>query len=319
VHEVEAARARADGAVAQARAQMADALAAKNTELEATNHKLRETQAQLVQNEKMAALGQLVAGIAHEINNPLAFISNNMVTIQRDLEDLETILEAYRKAGPAVQASDSEAFARLEELETALDLPLLQAELRQQFTDTREGLDRVKNIVLSLRNFSRLDEGEVKTVDLHEGLESTLTLIRYLLESRIELVRDYQPMPQIECYPSRLNQVFMNLLVNACHAISGHGTITIRTRQEAGLVRVGIHDTGSGIRPEHLDRIFDPFFTTKDVGKGTGLGLYVSYGIVEKHGGRIEVQSVLGEGTTFTVVLPAQLGRKNGEQPAPQP
>ncbi|MBI4869901.1 MAG: response regulator [Candidatus Wallbacteria bacterium] len=309
-HELEAARAKADRDLAQARAQMADALSAKNLELERTNQKLRETQAQLVQSEKMAALGQLVAGIAHEINNPLAFISNNVVTIQRDIDDLRQILAAYKETVPALEATAPERLEEIRRLEAQLELPLVETELRQQLSDTREGLERVKNIVLSLRNFSRLDEGEVKTVELREGLESTITLIRYLLEGRIEIHRDYAELPRIECYPSLLNQVFMNLLVNACQAIPDRGTVTIRTRAEQGWVRVEVSDTGTGIKPEHVAKIFDPFFTTKDVGKGTGLGLSVSYGIIEKHGGRIEVQSDPGSGTTFSVFLPAALPKQ---------
>jgi signal transduction histidine kinase len=164
--------------------------------------------------------------------------------------------------------------------------------------------DRIVRIVRSLRSFARLDEAERKKVDIHEGLESTLTLIHHELKIRIELVRDYEDIPEIECFPNQLNQVFMNMLVNACQAIEGKGTITIRTRAEGDHVTVSFIDTGTGIRPENLDKIFDPGFTTKGVGVGSGLGLPICYKIVKEHGGRIDVESEVGRGTIFTVKLP---------------
>jgi two-component system NtrC family sensor kinase len=305
--EFEAERAKMERDLAQEQARLADQLAQKNRVLEETNRKLRETQDALVQAEKMAALGQLVAGIAHEINNPLAFVFNNLVTIHRDAKDLIRGLDEYRLAVAAVP----DLAGKLKEVEDDLELTTAQRELMQYVEDSREGLDRVKNIVLNLRNFSRLDEGETKVVDVTEGIESTLKIIAHLMKDRIDVEREYGPVPKVECYPGPLNQVFMNLLVNATQAIQSKGKITIRVSEAEGMVRVAIADTGCGIPAEVIQRIFDPFFTTKPVGAGTGLGLSTSYGIMQKHGGHIQVDSTPGLGSTFTVVLNPTLVRRS--------
>ena len=307
-HEIAATRAKLERDLAQEKAKLADALAAQNRVLEATNAKLRETQAALVHAEKMGALGQLVAGIAHEINNPLAYVLNNLVTIERDAQDLVRGLDTYRSAVTRLP----ELAAELTEMEEELELATAQSELIQYVADSREGLDRMKNIVLNLRNFSRLDEGDSKVVDVTEGIDSTLKIIAHLMKDRIEVERDYGQTPKVECFPGLLNQVFMNLLVNATQAIATKGKITIRTWTEPEhTVRVAISDTGVGIPPEVRQKIFDPFFTTKPVGSGTGLGLSTSYGIMQKHGGQILVDSTPGQGSTFTVVLRSTLTGRN--------
>ena len=307
VHEIDAARAKLERDLAQEKARLADELAEKNRALEATNAKLREMQTQLVHAEKMAALGQLVAGIAHEINNPLAFVNNNLVTIERDAKDLIRGLDAYRSA----VANTPELAESLRGMEEDFELPTAQAELMQYVVDSREGLERVKNIVINLRNFSRIDEGDTKDVDLIEGIESTLKIIAHLMKDRVDVEKHYETLPRVECYPGLLNQVFMNLLVNATQAIPERGRITIRATSADGKVRIAITDTGCGMTPEVKQKIFDPFFTTKPVGAGTGLGLSTSYGIMQKHGGQILVDSTPGQGSTFTVVLGATLTRRN--------
>jgi signal transduction histidine kinase len=266
-------------------------VAERTAELTRTLSELREAQAQLVQSEKMAALGGLVAGVAHEINTPLGAVAST----------IDLVARALAKMGEAC-ADPTQLPAAQRYLERTTGL-----------TETcREACRRIATIVRSLRSFSRLDEAEHKPADLHEGLDSTLTLVGHLLKDRIVVHREYGGLPLVDCHANQLNQVFLNLLVNAAQAIEGRGEITIRTRHEpavapgaAATVTIEIADTGRGIAPEHLARIFDPGFTTKGVGVGTGLGLAISYRIVEQHHGRIEVESAPGPGTTFRIVLPA--------------
>ena len=259
--------------------------------LEATNRELQETQSQLVQSEKMAALGNLVAGIAHEINTPVGAINSMHDTLVRAVDKLKGAMESSL---PDTWNGDR----------------ALQSALRVIGDANRviaTGTERVIQIVRSLRNFARLDEAEMKRVDLREGIDNTLTLIHHDLKNRIEVVKAYADVPPIVCYPSRLNQVFLNILVNASQAIEGEGRIAIRTFSDGNRVSVAIQDTGHGIPQEDLLQIFDPGFTTKGVGVGTGLGLSICYQIVQDHGGEIRVESTVGEGTTFTIVLPADL------------
>ncbi len=260
--------------------------------VEERTRELRQKQSQLVQSEKMAALGQLVAGVAHEVNTPLGAIKSNNDTMRRTLDRLRGTLEGCAPEG----RTDPEA-ARL--------LGALQ-HLGEVSTDA---IERISKIVQSLRRFARLDAAKVDSVDLHPGIDSTLTLLGHELRQGIEVQRDYGPLPIIECYPDRLNQVFMNLLINAVQAIESAGTITVRTRALGDEVCVEISDTGAGIAREHLARIFDPGFTTKGVGVGTGLGLSIVHQIVEEHAGRIEVESELGAGASFRVYLPVRLPR----------
>lgn len=259
------------------------------TELEATNHELRDTQAALVQSEKMASLGNLVAGVAHEINTPVGTLNSNSDVLVLAIEKLKHLL------GKAPDDSRAD-----------LDIERTINTLEEIGRVNKTACERIVRIVRSLRNFARLDEAERKQVDIHEGLESTLTLVHHEIKNRIEIVRDYGKLSPIECFPNQLNQVFMNILVNAAHAIPDKGTITITTRDLGDRVSVSFRDTGVGIEPEHLSKIFDPGFTTKGVGVGSGLGLAICYKIAKEHGGRIDVESTAGKGTTFTLTLPVQ-------------
>ena len=269
--------------------QSAESMKRYAAELESTNRELRETQMVLIQTEKMASLGNLVAGVAHEINTPVGAVSSNADLMRRALTKLRQSIGESR----IHENRDLErAFTALEHVASV----------------NREACDRIVTIVRGLRNFARLDEAERKRVDVHEGIESTLTLLHHKLKQRIDVLREFGDLPEIECFPSRLNQVFMNLLVNAIQAIDGEGTITVRTSASDACIRLEFRDSGRGVPPDVLPRIFDPGFTTKGVGVGSGLGLAICYQIVrEDHGGEISVDSKPGEGTTFTVTLPIQV------------
>lgn len=277
-------------------------LAKANIELQTVNHKLKNTQAQLVQNEKMVALGQLVAGIAHEINNPLSFVINNSGIFKDTLEDYHRMLDCYSNAKQHIP--ETKVRQEVEALEQEIDIAFLRAEMPKLLGDVSEGLERIRKIVLDLRNFSRLDEAELKRVNLLEGIESTLNLLAHQIKNQVEVVRDFNELPEVDCYPAQLNQVFMNVLVNAIQASPKGGKITLSTATEAPWAVIRIRDEGKGIPAEVLPRIFEPFFTTKDIGKGTGLGLSISYGIIEKHKGVIEFQSEINKGTTCIIKIP---------------
>ncbi len=265
--------------------------------------RLQEAHEQLLQSEKMASIGQLAAGVAHEINNPVGFVNSNIGTLQKYVEQLLAVLAAYEHTESLL---DSNALQDIRSAREEADIEFLKQDVLDLVQESHQGLTRVKQIVQDLKDFSHVDGGEWKQTDLHQGLDSTLNIVNNELKYKAEVIREYGELPLTECIGSQLNQVFMNLLVNAAHAMEERGVITIRTGTEADWVWVEISDTGQGIEPEHLKRIFDPFFTTKPVGTGTGLGLSLSYGIVEKHGGRIEVDSEPGKGTTFRVWLPVR-------------
>ena len=270
---------------------------------------LEEAHNQVLQSEKLASIGQLAAGVAHEINNPIGFVNCNLGTLERHVDGLLRLIDAHERAAEA--PGDSAARAAVAQLERELELNYLRDDVRDLMRESRDGLDRVKRIVQDLKDFSRVGETDWQAADLHACLDSTLNVVWNEIKYRAEVVKHFGHLPEVECMPSQLNQVFMNLLVNAAQAIQGRGTITICTGADeaAGEVWVSIADTGGGIAPEHLHRIFDPFFTTKPVGQGTGLGLSVSYSIVQKHGGRIEVDSRVGEGTCFRLRLPMRQAR----------
>jgi PAS domain S-box-containing protein len=250
---------------------------------------LRDSQAKLVQQEKMAALGKLVAGVAHEMNTPIGTINSNADTLGRSLKKLRVLLTC--DSCPESVRQDPKVNQLLAMVEDIARINQIACE-------------RIVAIVRSLRNFARLDEAEQKMADLHEGLDSTLTLVHHELKNRVRVIKEYGDIPQIHCHPNKINQVFMNLLVNASQAISGEGSITIRTFREGDIVNVQFSDTGAGIRPENLTRIFDPGFTTKGVGVGTGLGLSIVFQIIHDHGGSVDVNSEVGKGSTFTLHLP---------------
>lgn len=276
----------------------------RNLELARRKSELERVQGQLVHSEKMASLGQLAAGIAHELNNPAGFIFSNMEALPQYLNRVGRVLASYE------QASLNEVDAvRVTAAKAEADYQNVMSDLQSIVTDSYDGAERITNIVQNLRLFSRLDEAEIKHVDLHEGIESTIRLLsQYYSAPSIALRREYGLVPPIECYAGQLNQVWMNLLVNAAQAIAeGSGEVRIRTLSDQKTVSVSISDTGKGIAPEHLNRIFDPFFTTKAVGEGTGLGLSISHGIIVRHGGTLTVDSAPGCGATFNVSLPIHI------------
>lgn len=275
------------------------------TERKALDAELAQAQRHLLQSEKLAAIGQLAAGVAHELNNPIGFVNSNLNTLDGYLNDLFAIADAYA----AVEAVSPPCCPELDAvvaLKREKDFNFLRADIFQLVSESKDGLTRVARIVKDLRDFSRAGEAAMKWADLHQGLDSTLNIVWNELKYKCTVTKRYGDLPPVWCELSRLNQVFMNLLINAGHAIPDKGEITIATGIGAGgdEVFVAIADTGTGIAPENLTRIFDPFFSTKPVGKGTGLGLALAYGIVQKHHGRIEVESAPGQGATFTVWLP---------------
>jgi signal transduction histidine kinase len=286
-------------------ARQTRSLTRKNKELEKTLANLQSAQLQLVESEKMASLGQLTAGIAHEINNPINFVSANVGPLKTDFAELSDLLNRYQALHQSAHLQEDLQQVRLYGEE--LDITYLQGEVEALLSGIEEGASRTKEIVLGLRNFSRLDEMDLKTVNIHEGLDSTLMLLRSKLRNGINVVKEYGDLPEIECYPGKLNQVFMNILSNAIGAIPGEGTITIRTWAEEERVHISIRDTGTGMIEKVKRRIFEPFFTTKEVGEGTGLGLPISYGIVQKHNGHIEVNSAPGKGSEFIITLPIRV------------
>ncbi len=289
--DANAMRDRALKEAAEARAAVAVELAQSNSELQEANRKLKRTQAQLVQNEKMASLGQLVAGIAHEINNPLAFVVNNLFIVESGLDALRPDIEPHLSEA---------AFSKL-------------GRARARLKEMKEGLDRVKELVLDLRTFSRLDEEEFQAVDVVEIIDAVLLLFKHKMNGRIPVEKRYAQERTLFCHARRVQQVMMNLIANAVDAIVEKGKIVITTSQTPDFFLISIRDTGAGIAEEIRSRIFDPFFTTKPIGQGTGLGLSITYGIVQEHGGSIEVKSQGGVGTEFIVSIPLDLELQRGK------
>lgn len=275
----------------------------KNHTLEQLYRELQETQTQLIQSEKLAGLGQLVAGIAHELNNPISFVYANMKELRRYTSAITELLAILNNITDSPDAQQS-LREKLLALDKKYDLNFIQEDIDNLINESLVGSDRVKTVVQNLRNFSRLDEATFKAVDLHEGLQSTLLLLNNEMKNRITIHKDYQSLPEIYCNPGNINQVFMNLLLNAIQAIDGKGDIWVSTRFEEEQAVIEIRDNGKGIPEDVKSKIFDPFFTTKPVGKGTGLGLSISYNIIQKHGGKISCESTEGEGTRFTIRLP---------------
>lgn len=277
----------------------------RHDELERTYKRLAGAQEQLLQSEKMASIGQLAAGVAHEINNPIGYVHSNLGTLREYMVALFSMLEAY---GTAIASPDPAAHrAELRARREKLDIDFILGDLPQLLDESREGIERVTRIVQDLKEFSHVGRNEtMRPADLVKGLESTLNIVWNDLKYKAKVEKIYGEMPPVECHASEINQVFMNLLINAGQAIAERGVITLACGHEGEEAWVSIADTGCGIPEETLGRIFDPFYTTKPIGRGTGLGLAISYRIVEKHHGRIEVESRLGQGTTFRVVLPVR-------------
>lgn len=296
----------------------------KNQQLAQALHELKEAQAHLVQAEKMSSLGQLVAGVAHEINNPVNFIAGNLTHVKGYAFDLLSLIALYEQSYPqSILAIEAEA--------KRIDLPFVQQDFPKLISSMESGTDRICQIVLSLRNFSRMDEAACKVVDIHEGIDSTLLILQHRLDNQpgqpsIELIKEYGDLPAVECYAGALNQVFMNILANAIDALekvsvekpqpeTAPAKIRIRTTAlEPGWVEIAISDNGPGMTPAVIDQVFNPFFTTKPIGKGTGIGLSISYQIiVDKHQGKLECRSQSGKGTEFLIQIPSCLHISNPE------
>jgi two-component system, NtrC family, sensor kinase len=274
--------------------------------LEETIETLQRTQSQLFQAEKLASIGKLAAGIAHEINNPVGFISSNLNSLGHYIKDIKSLLSAY---DGLLQRSESYSglagtAAEIGRIRAEKDIDYVLSDINTLIEESIEGTDRVRQIVADLRDFSHVNDPEVVDQDINDLLNKTINVAWNELKYKAEIVREYAAIPAVRCYGGKLAQAFLNMLVNAAHAITNHGKITIRTGTQDDYVWVEIEDSGCGITPENLNRIFDPFFTTKDVGKGTGLGLHLAYTTVQAHGGRINVKSALNVGTTFRVELP---------------
>lgn len=273
----------------------------KIIELEKANQEIQDTQTRLVHNSKMVSLGQLVAGVAHELNNPIGFIYSNM-------SHLKEYADKLIQYGEEVEKNPENAL----QIRERLELDFIKKDLPKLVASCEDGARRTRDIVLGLRNFSRLEAAQIKEIDLHEALDSTLNLLQGEIKGRIEIIKDYGPLPKLNCLASQINQVFMNILSNALQAIKGPGKLWLTTKivkppGKPEMISIHIQDSGKGIAENEIEKIFDPFFSTKEVGQGTGLGLSITYSIVRSHGGDIQVKSQVGTGTEFTILLPVKI------------
>jgi signal transduction histidine kinase len=287
---------------------------AKNKKLESALRRLEATQTQMIQSEKMASIGQLAAGVAHEINNPTGYVSSNLKTLSDYLKEIGQLIKKYQdlmenisraESAGVLNNDDITAIQDIKAFEKDIDIGFLLEDIDDLIGDCREGTDRIKKIVLDLKDFAHPGEDKLQQMDINRGLESTLNVVYNELKYKATLHKKFGDIPMVNAYPQQLNQVFMNILVNAAQAIEKKGDIHIVTQKKDDSVEIQISDTGCGIDPKNISRIFDPFFTTKDVGKGTGLGMNIAYNIVKKHDGTIDVCSEPGKGTTFTIRIPA--------------
>jgi len=277
------------------------------------NYRIMNTQ--LLLSDKMASIGQLAAGIAHEINNPIGFISSNLATLAGYQKDIAPLIEEYRKFIEALKNSNNNGKEtkassigtmqqRISDTEQMIDVDFLLDDIPRLIAECRDGTKRIKQIVLDLKDFAHPGENELNYSDINNNMDSTLNVVWNEIKYKATVTKDYGELPLIKCYPQQLNQVFMNILVNAAQAIEKFGTIDIITRSENGCIKIEIRDTGCGIPAENIPKVFDPFFTTKEIGRGTGLGLNVAYNIIKKHNGSIEVKSRVGKGTSFEISIP---------------
>lgn len=283
----------------------------RTKELEQANQKLKETQTMMVHSEKMRSLGELVAGIAHEINNPINFIYGNIMILDNYQKDLLALIDKY-----ALQESsmNPDAVKEINDFKQTIDLDFLKDDIADLIRSCLEGVERTKNIILDLKNFSRMDEMVFSECNIPKEIDTTLNILNNKIKNRIVVHKDYEEnLPKIEAYGGQINQVFMNILDNAQGAIKGTGDIFISAKKEGENIKIEFRDTGCGIKKENLNKIFEPFFTTKPVGQGTGLGMSIAYRVIEAHNGKISVESEQGVGTKVTILLP--VNHKIEEQP----
>lgn len=282
-------------------------LSSKHRELGKLKIDLEKANNQLLQSEKLASIGQLAAGVAHEINNPIGYVFSNLRTLAGYVEDMMSIIDA-------IDSTDS--LEALRQIKKQLEYDYIREDIRSLISESEDGIDRVKLIISAMKDFSHIGEDSFQPADLHRGIETTLNVVNNEIKYKAEVVREYGDLPEVDCIASQINQVVMNLLVNASHAIAEFGRIALRTGVAGDEVWFEVEDSGSGMDEETVKRIFDPFFTTKPVGTGTGLGLALSYSIIKKHNGRIDVDSTLGQGTRFRIWLPIrqpQLAAESGQ------
>ncbi|MFN3585884.1 MAG: sensor histidine kinase [Moraxellaceae bacterium] len=310
------------GAVLSLLAAMEQQVARSAGELQQAYRKLKSSQAQLVQSEKMASLGQMVAGVAHEINTPLGYVKNNVEIVREFGAQARQMVEAATALADSLLDPDgsdvqvAERLAAFDELRQMLAPELLFEDMDSLFGDTFFGLDQISELVMGLKNFSRLDQAMTDSVSLNDCVNNALLIARNTLKNKVEVIRQLGELPPIRCAPSQLNQVFLNLFTNAAQAMDGPGRLLIKTWADAQRVYFSVQDNGRGMPPEVLKRIFDPFFTTKPVGEGTGLGLAICWQIIEQHGGRIRVASEVGRGTRFLIELPSTNAASQAVAPA---
>ena len=288
-------------------------LAAALDQLQKAHRELQNAQTQLLQSEKFSAIGQLAAGIAHEINNPLGFINSNLQTLEKYVVHYTRLLGILNKLEKALRDKDQERAAHIvaswEKIRKETDFAFIDDDIGNLLKESREGVRKVSRIILDLRAFASPDKGAMDSVNVEALMESMLNIAWNEIKYKAQLKRDYGDVPLVICNPQKIGQAFVNVLINAAHAIQDKGFITIKTYTKDEYVGIDISDTGCGISPENATKIFDPFFTTKPAGKGVGLGLSISYDIVRKHGGAMTFTSGIGTGTTFTVMLPMTYAR----------
>jgi two-component system NtrC family sensor kinase len=291
----------------------AQQLKQKNSKLKEALKKLEETQSHMLQSEKMASIGQLAAGVAHEINNPTGFVSSNLKTLSGYNTDILGLVSKYRELHAVLSQAPENSVSRdtitamlsdIHSFEEQIDLDYLVTDITELIEDCREGTGRIKKIVADLKDFAHPGNEQLQLVDINKGLDTTLNVVNNEIKYKATVKKQYGDLPLILGFPQQLNQVFMNILVNAAQAIEEKGDITVVTQTEDGYIEVNIADTGSGIEKKNLPKIFEPFFTTKDVGKGTGLGMHIAFNIIQKHKGTISVASEVGKGTQFKIRLP---------------